>query len=79
MMPSKKTALHAVDILLSPAKLVPQSCAVKEDVSIKFHGALNTLGHSPQARTLFSGAKRSSSSKVEKFAGVETRNVGDLV
>lgn len=32
MMPNRKMDLHAIDILTSPAKLVPQSCAVKEEI-----------------------------------------------
>jgi len=36
MMPNRKMALHAVNILTSTAKVVPQSCAVKEELG-RFH------------------------------------------
>ena len=36
MMPNRKMAFHAVNILTSTAKVVPQSCAVKEELG-RFH------------------------------------------
>jgi hypothetical protein len=59
MMPNKKTALRAVDILPSlrqaRASILRGKGGIR-DVSIKFHGALDTLGHLARVRTMFFGA-----------------------